>query len=139
MAFGSSRAADPPPVRRPKMKYPFQPKSTAHLKPGQFWSVPLTDGRFGCGRVLQLGGALIPVKSRAFFGGLQAWVGEIPPSAETPLGSEFVRYGVIHVRAVSFANGAILGERSLEVDGIQLPECLSAVGGPGTLVLKGAE
>ena len=33
-------------------KYPFEPKSNAHLMPGQFWGVPLSDGRWACGRVL---------------------------------------------------------------------------------------
>ena len=33
-------------------KYPFEPKSNAYLVPGQLWGVPLSDGRWGCGRVL---------------------------------------------------------------------------------------
>jgi hypothetical protein len=32
--------------------YPFVPRTNATLVPGQFWSIPLTDGRFACGRVL---------------------------------------------------------------------------------------
>jgi hypothetical protein len=34
--------------------YPFEPKSIARLQPGQFWAVPLTDGRHACGRVLHV-------------------------------------------------------------------------------------
>ena len=34
--------------------YPLTPKTNAHLIPGQFWSIPLADGRFGCGRVLRV-------------------------------------------------------------------------------------
>src|SRR5262249_10570900 len=34
--------------------YPFVPRSTAYLRPGQFWAIPLSDGRFACGRVLAL-------------------------------------------------------------------------------------
>ena len=26
--------------------YPFVPKSNVQLAPGQFWSIPLSDGRF---------------------------------------------------------------------------------------------
>ena len=33
-------------------KYPFEPRSNVHLRPGQFWGVPLSDGRWACGRVL---------------------------------------------------------------------------------------
>ena len=41
--------------RRPTMTtYPLVPKTTAHLRPGQFWSIPMADGRFGCGRVLRV-------------------------------------------------------------------------------------
>ncbi|WP_104434997.1 Imm26 family immunity protein [Kineococcus xinjiangensis] len=32
--------------------YPFQPRSTSYLQPGDFWAVPLSDSRFACGRVL---------------------------------------------------------------------------------------
>lgn len=34
--------------------YPFEPKSNAYLLPGQFWGVPLSDGRWACGRVLAI-------------------------------------------------------------------------------------
>jgi hypothetical protein len=33
-------------------KYPFEPKSNTHHLPGQFWGVPLSDGRWAYGRVL---------------------------------------------------------------------------------------
>src|SRR5258705_838794 len=39
---------------RPMPTYPLIPKTTAHLRPGQFWSIPMADGRFGCGRVLRV-------------------------------------------------------------------------------------
>jgi hypothetical protein len=32
--------------------YPFVPRSNAKFRPGQFWAIPLPDGRFACGRVL---------------------------------------------------------------------------------------
>jgi hypothetical protein len=52
------------PARRPRLRherllvvwhdpsYPFTPKWNRYLLPGQFWAVPLSDGRFGCGRVM---------------------------------------------------------------------------------------
>ncbi|HZP14788.1 MAG TPA: hypothetical protein VFA96_03115 [Nocardioides sp.] len=33
-------------------EYPFEPKSNTYLVSGQFWGVPLSDGRWACGRVL---------------------------------------------------------------------------------------
>ena len=35
--------------------YPLIPKTTAHLRPGQFWSIPMSDGRlisFGGGAIV---------------------------------------------------------------------------------------
>jgi len=32
--------------------YPFIPKSNRYLEVGQFWALPLSDGRYGCGRVM---------------------------------------------------------------------------------------
>ena len=40
--------------------YPFEPKSITYLRAGQFWAVPLSDGRFGCGRVLYVPGPSEP-------------------------------------------------------------------------------
>lgn len=121
------------------MTYPLVPKSTASLRCGQFWAVPLPDGRYGCGRVLQLNGGELPTKTRAFFGGLHHWRGSQPPTRDTRLGSDFVAFGVMHIKAITTTGGAILGERPLEADGIELPILLSAIGGPGTMILRGAD
>lgn len=126
-------------VMQRNQTYPFRPKSTAPLRPGQFWGVPFGAGLFACGRVLQLNGAEIPAKGRAFFGGLHRWVGGVAPSAESIAGAGFVAFGVMHIRAITETGGEILGERSLEADGFELPLLLSAHGGDGTLLLRGAE
>jgi len=44
----------------------------------------------------------------------------------------------MHIRAIIETGGALLGERTLEADGIELPLLLSAHGGPGTKLLRGA-
>ena len=62
----------------PAPGYPFVPKSNAYLRAGQFWAVPLSDGRFGCGRVLDVpksGDLHVPANSRMFLAGLLDWVG----------------------------------------------------------------
>jgi hypothetical protein len=41
--------------------YPFVPKTNAQLVAGQSWSIPLSDGRFACGRVLHNGSAWVDV------------------------------------------------------------------------------
>jgi hypothetical protein len=124
---------------RDKMNYPFQPKSTANLKPGQYWAVPLPSGKFACGRILQLNATEIPSKSRAFFGGLLEWLGNQPPTSEDIAGCPLIAFGNMHIKAITTTGGVIIGERSLEEDHIELPLLLSAQGGPGTMILRGAE
>jgi hypothetical protein len=124
---------------RLKQPYPFRPKSTASLRSGQFWAVPFGPGLFACGRVLQVNGAQIPTKGKSFFGGLHRWVGNVVPSVESIARAEFLAFGVMHVRAITETGGEILGERALEDDGFELPLLLSARGGDGTLILRGAE
>ena len=124
---------------RGNQTYPFRPKSTAALRPGQFWAVPFASGLFACGRVLQVNGAQIPTKTKSFFGGLHQWVGHAVPSVESIAGAEFLEFGVLHVRAITETGGEIIAERSLENDGFELPLLLSASGGDGTLMLRGVE
>jgi hypothetical protein len=108
--------------------YPFRPKSSASLAPGQFWAVPLPSGQYACGRVLQLGGSAVPIKTRAFFGGLQDWIGDSPPTISSIAGTRIAQFGVMHVRAITETGGEILGLRPLDLDGIELPALHSAMG-----------
>ena len=119
--------------------YPFRPRTSASLAPGQFWAVPLSDGRFACGRVLQLGGSLLPGKGRDFFGGLQDWIGDAPPTAEAIAGTGIAEMGIMHVKAITEIGGDILGFRPLELDGIELPLLLSQLCGPDVDLLRGAD
>jgi hypothetical protein len=124
-------------MRRPE-GFPFRPKSTVLLREGQFWAVPFEAGRFACGRVLQVGAELVPVKSRGFFGGLHRWVGASEPTSADIAGVEFVSFGVMHIRAITQTGGAVLGERALEHDAIEVPLHLSQPAGEGTMLLRGA-
>jgi len=119
--------------------YPFVPKSTSKLKPGQFWAVPLRHGKFACGRVLQVGFKGNPSKTRSFFGCLLDWIGTCPPSENAIAGSLPFRFGVMHVKAITETGGEVLGERALEADGIEIPTLLSEMGGPATQILHGAD
>ena len=133
-------AAKPPPLLAYKVMsgpYPLVPKSSSRLIPGQFWSIPLSDGRFACGRVIQIGGSELPAKSRGFFGGLHAWVSSTAPTADAIAGMPFLRYGAMHIRAITRTGGSILGHAPLHDDA--LPSLLSAMGGPYTKILIGAD
>ena len=67
--------------------YPFVPKTNAKLLPGQFWSIPLSDGRFGCGRVLTATPEAGYGARTWFTGAVLDWVGDAPPTAESIAGA----------------------------------------------------
>ncbi len=49
-----------------EVKYPFVPKSNRSLIPGQFWAIPLNNGKFACGRVIEVH----PFETKMFLAGL---------------------------------------------------------------------
>src|SRR5262245_9023796 len=116
--------------------YPLEPKTTAHLRPGQFWSIPMADGRFGCGRVLRAEtGATTGGRTR-FIAAILDWVGDEPPAADTIAGSRVLEIGNAHVRLITFGGGAILGERPLSADGIEPPATVDTWWGDGFAVAR---
>ncbi len=91
------------------VSYPFTPKTTARLTPGDFWAIPLTDGRFGCGRVV----GLLPAGGRfarvTFIAALVDWVGDHPPTAEAIAEARVLKPGRAHVNSIHAAGSQILG------------------------------
>jgi hypothetical protein len=116
----------------------FIPKSTTPLRPGHFWAVPLDDGRFACGRVLELDTELIPSPRRAFFGGLHDWIDNVPPTSSAIADAGFVAYGVMHIKAITETGGCILGECPLLDRDDYHPTLLSAYGGVHAMILRGS-
>lgn len=106
------------------MKYPFLPKSNRYLKPGQFWPIPLADGRYACGRVIDVVPPEEPdphvpnLGTRSFLAGLMDWVGDSPPEARDLEGAVLLDQGLAHIGAITVGDGCILGERSLQDDEI---------------------
>jgi len=105
----------------PAPSYPFRPKSNVQLEPGQFWSIPLSDGRFGCGRVLRVDRDRSYGARILFVGAILDWVGDGPPTAEAIAGRPVLGIGVMHVRGIAYGGGSVVGERPLAADGIEPP------------------
>ena len=116
--------------------YPLVPKTTAHLRPGQFWSIPMADGRFGCGRVLRVDHDRPTGGRTRFIAAILDWVGDSPPSSESIAGSPVLSVGNAHVRIIAFGGGAILGERPLAADGIEPPATVDSYWGDGFGVMR---
>lgn len=84
-----------------------------HLRPGQFWSVPLSDGRFGCGRVLNVDRAPGYGSRTWFLGAVLDWVDAEPPTAESIAGAPVLEVGHAHIDVITSDGGAVLGEAPL--------------------------
>lgn len=98
------------------MEYPFRPKSNRFLLPGQFWAIPLENGTFACGRVIEIE----PDSRTGFLPGLMDWLGDAPPLADDIKGCKVLAQGSVHVKTVheTGLNGMILGNLSLIEDNI---------------------
>jgi hypothetical protein len=94
----------------PMNSFPFQPKSTAHLRPGQYWAIRLKDGRYACGQVLKLLARNGKLESRVFLAGLLDWCEAHEPRATDICGRKPVEQGAVHVKTITEAGGRILGE-----------------------------
>jgi hypothetical protein len=101
-----------------KISYPFVPKSSKRLTPGDFWSIPLSNGRFACGRVVELLPEGMPGSRVAFLGGLLDWHGPSKPTNESISGSAFIEQGIMHIRAITNSGGSILGYRDFSLDSL---------------------
>ena len=125
----------------PAPTYPFVPKSNAYLRAGQFWAVPLSDGRFACGRVLDVplpGDPHVPANSRMFLAGLLDCVGPRPPTDESIGGARLIAQGFAHIKAILTTGGEILGWRDLAADGIVPERWRSHVAGGTVWAYEGA-
>ena len=81
--------------------YPFRPKSTAHLKPGQFWAFKVDGDRFVAGVVIALRRKHGAIDRRSFLAGLLDWSGDAMSDARE-LDSRPVRErGFAHIKAIT--------------------------------------
>ena len=121
--------------------YPFVPKSNRYLAAGQFWAIPLSNGRFACGRVLdvpRVDDLHVPVNTRMFLAGLLDWVGTEPPSGERLAESGVFDQGFAHIKAILTTGGEILGSRPLVLDRIVPMRWRSHVAGGTVWTFEGA-
>lgn len=87
------------------------PKSTLHVVPGQFWSIPRDDGAFGVGVVLGVPTAATAphhaTSSRTVVLGLLNKVSAIPASVDSLGGSELADWGFAHVRCIEMTSAGV--------------------------------
>jgi hypothetical protein len=121
----------------PLRRFPFVPKSTRQLRPGDFWALPLWDGSFGCGRVIELPEPGGPGGRTMFLGGPIDWHGSLAPTADEIAGADTLDQGVMHLKAIWETGKAILGNRSLSSDRIEPWTFMDATHPTTAFILRG--
>jgi Immunity protein 26 len=99
-----------------QVTYPFTPKSSQKLLRGDFWAIPLSNGMYGCGRVVEHMPKGMPGAKVGFLGGVLDWHSATPPDTGSIAGAIFLCQGIMHVKAIITSGGQILGNRPLEAD-----------------------
>ncbi len=102
------------------------PKSNAHLQPGDWWAVPLRDGRFAAGRVLARQ-AFGPSDRTGVTIALLDWVGAARPTDKDIAGRPVLAWALSRVESIVRTGGAVLGNRPLDADRIEPPVLTNAV------------
>jgi hypothetical protein len=98
--------------------YPFIPKSSRKLSRGDFFSIPLSNGMYACGRVVECMPKGMPGAGVGFLGGVMNWRGSSAPTADAISRAAFLAQGIMHIKTILTTGGTILGNRSLELDGL---------------------
>jgi hypothetical protein len=98
-------------------RYPFVPKSNRYLRAGQYWALPLRDGRFACGRVMAVP-AFGPRDRVGVVVGLMDWLGQGPPTSEQIVGRSVLEQAKSRFEAITNTGGEVLGMRLLDLDGL---------------------
>jgi hypothetical protein len=93
--------------------FPFAPKSTAHVRAGDFWAIPLRRGGwYACGRVLRVWDSRVNLTV-----GLLDWCEPVLPTPDNIAGARVLRYSMIHIKSGRLTGGELLGHRPLVQDG----------------------
>jgi len=91
--------------------YPLVPKSTARMKAGQFWGVPIGGRGFGCGVVLSIERKVNGKRdTRRFLAGLLDWSGPEHPTSVQIVGRPVIAHGFVHLKTITENGGALIGE-----------------------------
>lgn len=98
--------------------FPFEPRTTAHVRPGDFWAIPTRRGGwYCCGRVLATGVEGSRGRRTALVVGLMDWCEPHPPTTDALAGAVVTGYGAAHIKTIRETGGPLLGHRPFEPDG----------------------
>jgi hypothetical protein len=98
---------------------PFTPRSALSLMPGMFWAVPLRDGSYSCGLVIQTPRQAVGTSRVLFLAGLLDWHSSELPNSAAIQNAKCIAQGTAHIKCITETGGQILGLRSLELERIE--------------------
>jgi len=122
-----------------EITYPFEPKSAVRLRPGDFWPIPISGERFGCGRVIALKNPGQTGARSMLIAGLMNWIGSAPPTSGDLAGCRTVQQAQVHLRSILETGGVILGHRALALELIEPDLFLSEAKGANCWLMRGYE
>lgn len=99
-----------------KIVYPFLPKKPSEISEGDFYFIPLSNGRFACGRILLIERTSSGRKTKSLLVGLHDWSGNEHPTAACIHECKIVEQGVMHINSIDVVGGKVLGNKPLEED-----------------------
>src|SRR5689334_21615414 len=106
-------------MKQKRLTYPFVPKTINWLRTGQFCALPLSDGTFGCARVIEVP-SIESRRSRVeFLAGVIDWHSNVLPTSDSIGGARCLKQARAHIRAITRTGGEILGFRDLADDGLE--------------------
>src|SRR6476619_5366631 len=100
-------------------QFPFVPKSALWLRAGDFWALPLSDGTFGCGRVIEVPPKNVRRDSMQLLAGVLDWHSDAAPTSLVIAGASCLAQGDAHISVITRSGGQILGCRALSEDSIE--------------------
>jgi hypothetical protein len=100
-----------------EIRYPFVPRSNRFLAAGQYWALPLSNGQFGCGRVMDVP-AFGEGDRVGVVIGLMDWVGGEPPEHNGLAGHQILEQAASRFDAITLTGGQVLGIRPLALEGL---------------------
>ena len=122
-----------------KATYPFIPRSTAQLEPGQFWTFTMRNSEYACGVVLQLVSFGDKTNTRMFVAGLLNWTGSQKPTSDDLVKCAVIEHGEVHIKTITENSGEILGKIPWDESRLEIPLSLSESPGPNCMLQRGSE
>jgi hypothetical protein len=98
--------------------YPFVPVKASEIQEGDFYYIPLSNGKFACGRLLLLK-RKSGRKTKSILVGLHDWTGDEYPTKEDIHQCDIIEQGVMHINSISHVKGEVLGHKPLSEDNLK--------------------